>query len=124
MVNSGRVLNACSRSWHASLVTAGCEAREEAQGPMCHPEVTGKGKTGRVNVGEPLEASLDETSGDGSSTEEQGPPLRRGSGGWSSQAGHVSTTTPGSEEAPDTGCDYSVRNMKPRSGPAELTSRR
>jgi hypothetical protein len=54
MVSSERVLNARSRSWHASLVTAGCEAREEAQGPMCHPEVTGKGKAGRVNVGESL----------------------------------------------------------------------
>jgi hypothetical protein len=46
-VNSGRVLSARSRSWHASLVTAGCEAREKAQGPAFHPLVTGKGKTGK-----------------------------------------------------------------------------
>jgi hypothetical protein len=49
IVSSERVLNARSRSWHASLVTAGREAREEAQGPMLHPLVTGKGKTGRAN---------------------------------------------------------------------------
>jgi len=49
-VSSERVLNARPRSWHASLVTAGCEAWEKAQGPMFHPEVTGKGKAGRVNV--------------------------------------------------------------------------
>jgi hypothetical protein len=48
-VSSERVLNARSRSWHASLVTAGCEAREEAQGLVFHPSVTGKGKTGRAN---------------------------------------------------------------------------
>lgn len=48
-VNSGRVLNACPRSWHASLATAGCEAREKAQGLVFHPPVTGKGKTGRAN---------------------------------------------------------------------------
>jgi hypothetical protein len=48
-VSSERVLNACPRSWHASLVTAGCEAREKAQGPVFHPLVTGKGKTGRAN---------------------------------------------------------------------------
>jgi hypothetical protein len=53
-VSSERVLNARPRSWHASLVTAGCEAREKAQGPTFHPEVTGKGKTGRVNLCEPL----------------------------------------------------------------------
>ena len=44
---SGRVLSARSRSWHASLATAGCEAREKAQGPVFHPLVTGKGKTGK-----------------------------------------------------------------------------
>ena len=49
-VSSERVLNARPRSWNASLATAGCEAREEAQGPLLHPEVTGKGKTGRANV--------------------------------------------------------------------------
>jgi hypothetical protein len=43
------VLNARSRSWHASLATAGCEAREEAQGPVFHPLATGKGKAGRAN---------------------------------------------------------------------------
>src|SRR5438309_9672130 len=75
-VNSERVLNARPRSWHASLVTAGCGAREEAQGPTCHPEVTGKGKTGRVNEREPLQASLARASADGSVTEEQGPPLK------------------------------------------------
>jgi len=48
-VSSERVLNARSRSWHASLATAGCEAWEEAQGPVFHPPVTGKGKTGRAN---------------------------------------------------------------------------
>ena len=32
-----------------SLVMAGCEAREEAQGPPIHPVVTGKGKAGRAN---------------------------------------------------------------------------
>jgi hypothetical protein len=37
---------------HALLVTAGCEAWEEAQGPMLHPLVTGKGKAGRANKGE------------------------------------------------------------------------
>ena len=31
----------------------GAELREEAQGPPFHPGVTGKGKTGRVNVSEP-----------------------------------------------------------------------
>ena len=46
-VSSERVLNARPCSWHASLVTAGCEAREEAQGPVFHPLVTGKGKTGK-----------------------------------------------------------------------------
>lgn len=53
-VSSERVLNARPRSWHAPLVTVGCEAREKAQGPTFHPEVTGKGKTGRVNKCEPL----------------------------------------------------------------------
>lgn len=48
-VSSGRVLNARPRSWHASLATVGCEAREEAQGQVFHPPVTGKGKTGRAN---------------------------------------------------------------------------
>jgi hypothetical protein len=48
-VKSGRVLSARSRSWHASLATAGCEAREEARGPVFHPLVTGKGKAGRAN---------------------------------------------------------------------------
>jgi hypothetical protein len=31
----------------------GAELREEAQGPLFHPGVTGKGKAGRVNVSEP-----------------------------------------------------------------------
>ena len=48
------VLDTRPRFWHASLVTAGCEAREKAQGLVFHPSVTGKGKTGRVNVSEPL----------------------------------------------------------------------
>jgi len=48
-VSSGRVLDARSRSWHAPLATAGCEAREEARGPAFHPLVTGKGKAGRAN---------------------------------------------------------------------------
>jgi hypothetical protein len=52
-VSSGRVLNARPRSWHASLVTAGCEAREKAQGQVFHPPVTGKGKTGRANYVNP-----------------------------------------------------------------------
>ena len=49
-VSSERVLNARPRSWHAWLATAGCEAREEAQGPTIHPKVTGKGKIGRANM--------------------------------------------------------------------------
>jgi hypothetical protein len=48
-VSSERVLNARSRSWHASLVTAGYGAREKAQGLVFHPSATGKGKTGRAN---------------------------------------------------------------------------
>jgi hypothetical protein len=52
-VSSERVLNARSRSWRALLVTAGCEAREEAQGPVFHPLVTGKGKAGRANMVNP-----------------------------------------------------------------------
>ena len=48
-VSSELVLRTRSRSWHAPLVTAGCEAREKAQGPVFHPLVTGKGKTGRAN---------------------------------------------------------------------------
>jgi hypothetical protein len=47
VVSFGRVLNARPCSWHASLATAGCEAREEAQGPLIHPGVTGKGKAGK-----------------------------------------------------------------------------
>ena len=31
----------------------GAELRGEAQGPLRHPEATGKGKTGRVNTREP-----------------------------------------------------------------------
>jgi len=42
---------------------------------MLHPSVTGKGKAGRANEREPPQASLPRTSGDGSSTEEQDPPL-------------------------------------------------
>ena len=47
------VLNARPRSWHASLGTVVCEAREEAQGLVAHPLVTGKGKTGRANYVNP-----------------------------------------------------------------------
>jgi len=50
MVSSGRVLDACPRAWHASLVTAGCEARVEAQGLVFHLPVTGERKTGRANM--------------------------------------------------------------------------
>ena len=46
-VSFKRVLNACPHSWHASLATAGCEAREKAQGRMLHPSVAGKGKIGK-----------------------------------------------------------------------------
>ncbi len=74
-VSSERVLNARPRSWHASLATAGCEAREKAQGPMLHPSATGKGKAGRANEREPPQASLPRPSGDGSPTGEQDPPL-------------------------------------------------
>jgi transposase len=43
----------------ALRVTAGCEARGEAQGHSFHPGVTGEGKTGRVNASEPSMTSRD-----------------------------------------------------------------
>jgi hypothetical protein len=79
-VSSERVLNARSRSWHASLATVRCEAREEAQGPVFHPLVTGKGKTGRVNMVNPRKPrqrrprEMEATPG-------KGPPLGGGRGG-------------------------------------------
>jgi len=99
-VSSERVLNARPRSWHASLVTAGCEAREEAQGPTIHPEVTGKGKAGRVNnvnLRKPRYPELREME---APPENRTRPLKRGSGGWSFYAGHESTTVPGYRRHP------------------------
>jgi len=51
-------------------------------------------------------------------------PLKRGSGGWSFDASHVSTTVPGYKEAPDTGRISPVRNMETPSGPVEVTNHR
>lgn len=120
-VISERVLNARSRSWHASLATAGCEAREKAQGPMRHPEVTGKGKTGRVNKREPPQASLPRTSADGGGTEEQGSPLGDGSGSQSFDAGYVSTTAPGYRRHPTPAETQQCGTWKPCQGPVEQT---
>jgi len=80
-VSSERVLNARSRSWHASLATAGCEAREEAQGPVFYPLVTGKGKAGRANMVNPRKPRERKPREMECGTEEQGPPLGGGSGG-------------------------------------------
>lgn len=108
------MLNARPRSWHASLATVGCEAREKAQGPMLHPSVTGKGKAGRANEREPPQASLPRTSGDGSSTEEQDPPLGGGSGGRSFDVGHESTTVPGYRRRPTPAASHQCGTWKPR----------
>jgi hypothetical protein len=106
------VLNARPCSWHALLVTAGCEAREEAQGPTLHPSVTGKGKTGRakdLNLCKPRKPYLRKME---RNSEGQDPPLEGGSDGRSQDVGHESTTVPGYEETPDTGRILPVRNME------------
>jgi len=42
------VLEGLARPWRASLVTAGAKPEGKPKDPV-HPEVTGKGQTGRVN---------------------------------------------------------------------------
>ena len=81
MVSSGRVLDARPRAWHASLVTAGCEAREEVLGPVFHPSVTGEGKTGRANDVNSRKPRYPELRKMGCNSGEQDPPLGGGSGG-------------------------------------------
>ena len=68
------------RPRRASLATAGCEARGEAEGSLFHPGVTGKGQTGRVNVSEPpFDVSLCVSLADGL--------LQAGCRGWPLESG-------------------------------------
>jgi len=46
----GKCPHACSRPFHASLATAGCEARGKAQERPTIGTSTGEGKTGRVTA--------------------------------------------------------------------------
>jgi len=123
-VSSGRVLSARSRSWHAPLVTAGCEAREKAQGPVFHPLVTGKGKTGRANQVNSRKLRYPEPWRWDAVPGEQDPPLEGGSGGRSFYAGHVSTTVPEYRERPAPVVSHQCGTWKPRHGPVELTGYR
>ena len=54
-------------------------------------------------------------------TEEQGPSLKRGSGGRSFDVGHESTTASGYRERPTPAASHRCGTWKPRHGPAGMT---